>query len=301
MERNNFKLSVVIALVNGLPIIEECLESLRQQSGLEALEVIVANRCPEGIGIYLRQKYPWIKLIEAPQHTTVPQLRALAIREAMGDLVAVIEDHCIVDPDWAERMIAAHKKLEYPVIGGSVENAAREKLSDWAAFFCEYSQAMKPLPDGEVETVPGNNVSYKRWVLDRFQHLIEPGIWDSILHEQMRKELIPIYSIPSITVHHKLSANLTWFLVQKFHFARSFAGTRFNGASRARRVFYSAASVLLPIILLKRIVSRVWQKGNYRSQLVKSSPVLLLLLIGWGLGEMVGYLAGPGSSSAKVA
>ena len=294
-------MSVVIASVNGLPIIEECLESLGKQSIFEKLEVIVADRCGETVRTSIRRQYPQLILIEAPPQTTIPRLRALAFREASGDLVAVLEDHCLVDPDWAERMIEAHKKLEYPVIGGSVENAAREKLSDWAAFFCEYSQAMKPLPDGEVETVPGNNVSYKRWVLDRFQHLIEPGIWDSILHEQMRKELIPIYSIPSITVHHKLSANLIWFLVQKFHFARSFAGTRFNGASRARRVFYSAASVLLPIILLKRIVSRVWQNGNYRSQLVKSSPTLLLLLIGWGLGEMVGYLAGPGSSSAKVA
>jgi len=300
MTTQNYSLSVIIASVNGLPILEECLESLQQQSAVEGLEVIVANRCGNDTGTILREKYPWVKLIEAPLRTTIPQLRAMAFQETSGDLVAVLEDHCIVEPDWARRMVEAHQR-EYLVVGGSIENAACEKLVDWAAFFCEYSQAMKPIPEGEVETIPGNNVCYKRSVLENFRKDIEAGVWDFVLHEHIRNEHIPLYSVPSITVHHKLSASVSWFLFQKFHFARSFAGTRFSNASRAHRIFYSAASILLPIILLKRIVSCVWHKGRNRSQLVKSSPVLLLLLIAWGLGEMAGYLAGPGSSSAKVA
>jgi hypothetical protein len=221
------------------------------------------------------------------------------MQEASGDLVAVLEDHCLPEPDWAQGMVEAHR-AEYPVIGGAVENAARDRLVDWAAFFCEYSQAMKPIPEGEVDTVPGNNVSYKRWILERFKHDIQAGIWDSKLHELIRNENIPLCSIPSITVYHKLSAKLSWFFVQKFHFARSFAGTRFTDPSLLQRVFYAAGSIILPLILAKRILFRVWKKGRYRGELIKSSPILMLLLFSWGAGEMIGYIFGPGSSSIKV-
>ena len=81
MTSRDGKLSVIIASVSGFPVIGECLESLHQQSDKVELEVIVANRCANGVGTVLFQKYPWIKLIEAPLETTVPQLRALAFRQ----------------------------------------------------------------------------------------------------------------------------------------------------------------------------------------------------------------------------
>jgi glycosyltransferase involved in cell wall biosynthesis len=299
MTNNRHALSVVIASVNGLPILEECLESLHQQSGVKGLEVIVANRCADGVGTVLRERYPWVKLIEAPSDTTLPKLRAMAFQESSGDLVAVLEDHCLVEPNWARQMIEAHRS-EYPVIGGSIENAACEKLVDWAAFFCEYSQAMKPTREGEVDAIPGNNVSYKRWIFQRFQHDIEAGVWDFVLHEHIRKENIPLYSIPSITVYHKMSRSLGWFIVQKFHFARSFAGMRLARSSWIRHLLYGAGGVILPSVLAKRIISCVWKKGRHRLELIISLPILMLLLLSWGLGETIGYIFGPGSSSVKV-
>lgn len=297
---NHQKLSVVIASVNGFPIIGECLESLRQQSGTEEIEVVVANRCADGVGTSIQEKYPRVKLIEAPVETSIPQLRAMAFRACQGDVVAVLEDHCIVDRDWARRMLEAHRG-EYAVIGGSVDNAARERLVDWAAFFCEYSQAMKPLSEGEAENIPGNNVAYKRWVLERFRLEIETGIWDSTLHEWIRNAGIPLYRVPSLAVHHKMSASLAWFITQKFHFARSFSSMRFAGSSPIRRFAYGAGAALLPFVLAQRIVSRVWRSRVYRRELVLSFPILMLLLLSWGAGEAVGYIFGPGSSHAKVA
>ncbi len=293
-------LSVVIASVNGLPMLEECLESIRTGSETKQLEVIVANRCGNGIGTVLRLKYPWVRLIEAPERTTIPQLRAMAFQESSGDLVAVLEDHCIVESDWAQRMIEAQEG-EYPVIGGSVENAARERLVDWAAFFCEYSQAMKPMPGGETDRIPGNNVSYKRWILENFQHDIEAGIWDFVLHERIRNQHIPLYSVPSITVYHKMSRSLGWFITQKFHFARSYAGMRFVNSSWSRRILYGGGTVLLPIMLTYRTVSCIWKKRRYHRELLLSLPALMLLILTWGLGEAIGYIFGTGSSSAKVA
>lgn len=290
---------MAIASVNGFPVIGECLDSLRKQYGVGEVEVVVANRCENGTSEVLKQKYSWIKLIEAPPQTPIPSLRAMAIQETTGDIVAVLEDHCIVETDWAKGMMAAHCS-DYSVIAGPLKNAACDRLVDWAAFFCEYSQFMHPMPEGEVENIPGNNVAYKRWVLERHEALIRAGIWDSILHEHIRREHIPLLLISSVTVGHKMSASLWWFITQKFHFARSFAGMRFSGLSYLRRVIYGAGSFLLPFILVQRIFSQVWKRGTYRREFLLSFPFLAPLLLSWGIGETVGYIFGPGSSYAKV-
>lgn len=299
MRKDSHGLSVVIAAVNGFPALKDCLGSLSQQSGVDELEVIVANRRSDGLGKVLRQKYPWVKLIEAPPHTTIPQLRALAFREVSAEVVAVLEDHCIVEKDWALRIIAAHE-VDHPVIGGSVENAACERLVDWAAFFCEYSQAMKPMQGGEVDAVPGNSVSYKKWVLEQFRKDLEAGEWDFVLHEHIKNGNIPLYSIPSITVYHKMSASLGWYLLQKFHFARSYAGKRFVDAKWPQRAVYGTGAFLLPILLLGRIVPGVWNKRKHRRELLLSLPFLSMLFLSWGLGEVAGYFFGTGSSPTKV-
>jgi GT2 family glycosyltransferase len=294
------KLSVVIASVNGFPIIGECLDSLIRQVGVEEIELIVANRCSDNVGPRIQQKYPAVRLINAPSDTSIPHLRAMAFRALQGDIVAVLEDHCIVGPDWASSMLEAHRG-QYPVIGGIVDNAACDRLVDWAHFFCEYSQLMHPLTEGEAEYLPGNNVGYKRWVIDRFWPYIETGIWDSTLHEKIRNAGIPLYRVPSLTVHHKMSASLWWFVTQKFYFARSFASMRFAELRWFTRAVYGAAAALLPLILSQRIFRRVWSSNTHRREFLLSFPILMLLLVSWGLGEAAGYIFGPGSSHAKVA
>ena len=301
IEKKRQLLSVVVPSVNGFPVLGDCLDSLNRQVGDGRLEeVIVANRCANGLGMALRDRFPWMKLIEDPLDTPIPQLRIMAFRECRGDVIAVLEDHCIVEPDWASKMLEAHR-AEHAVIGGLVENAAGDRLIDWAAFFCEYSQFMSPLAEGEAENIPGNNVAYKRWLLERFWPDIETGIWDSTLHERIRNAGIPLYRVPSIKVHHKMSASLGWFIAQKFHFARSFASLRFANASCLRRAAYGVGTLLLPFVLAQRIALQVWSTKTHRRELVLCFPILMLLLVSWGAGEATGYLFGAGSSHAKVA
>jgi hypothetical protein len=47
-------------------------------------------------------------------------------------------------------------------------------------------------------------------------------------------------------------------------------------------------------------VKRVVAKRRHRAELVRSLPLLGVFVVSWALGEMVGYVAGPGDSLAKV-
>ena len=48
---------------------------------------------------------------------TIPELRAMAIRRAQGDLVGITEDHCIAPDGWLEAMVRARMRRD----SGSLE------------------------------------------------------------------------------------------------------------------------------------------------------------------------------------
>ena len=101
-------LSVVVASVNGLPYLADCLEAL-DQNAPEA-EVIVADWTDEATRQLVRERWPEVKLLSFDAPTTVPELRAAGIFAAAAPNVAVIEDHCDVLPGWAAGMLAAHAR-----------------------------------------------------------------------------------------------------------------------------------------------------------------------------------------------
>ena len=130
------EISVVVPSVNGWDHLEGCLQALSKQAEDVTLEIVVADRCGESLRTALENRFPSVQVLAAPRHTTIPDLRAMAFAASRGKAVAVIEDHVLVPPGWARRMLD-ERELGALVIGGSVENAATETWIDRAAFLCE--------------------------------------------------------------------------------------------------------------------------------------------------------------------
>jgi hypothetical protein len=285
--------------VNGWFDLEGCLQALAGERDSVQLEVLVADRCGEPVRQRVRSGFPWVWLIEAPAGTTIPALRALAFDSARGKSVAVIEDHVLVPPGWARSLLSRQDQGE-DVVGGAIENAATERLIDWAAFLCEYSHLLPPLPEGPVPTLPGNNTVYRRDLLAKYQSVIAQGRWEDHLHRRMLKDGVRLYSRPEIRVAHKKHYRLGEYLSQRYLYSRSYAAMRLEGASTARRIAYGFAALALPPILFLRTVRTVWGKHSHRGELVKSLPLLLLFAASAGWGEVVGAWAGPGDALARV-
>ena len=292
-------LTVVVPSVNGLGDLPDCLTALSKQRADVNLEVLVADRCGEPLRGEVRRRFPWVRLLEAAPGTTIPDLRALAFREAKGASVAVIEDHVIVPPGWARALLDAQAGADV-VVGGAVENAAVDRTVDWAAFLCEYSHCILPLPDGRVDWVTGNNVIYPRALLDRYESVLGRGQWENRLHDAMRRDGVPLVCRPQISVGHKKHYTVGEYLSQRYLYARSYAGARVADASLPKRLGYGVAALALPPLLMYRTVSRVLSKRRHRAELVRSLPLLAMFVVSWAVGEMVGYVAGPGDSLAKV-
>ncbi|HEV8125408.1 MAG TPA: glycosyltransferase [Gemmatimonadales bacterium] len=293
------ELSVVVPSVNGWSDLEGCLAALEAERGQVGLEVLVADRLGEALRARVRDRFPWVTLVEAEPGVTIPDLRAMAFARATGPSVAVIEDHVLVPPGWARQMLQAQARGE-EVVGGAVENAATERLVDWAAFLCEYSHLLPPLPDGPSDWLTGNNTVYRRELLDRYRAVTEQGRWENVLHDRMRDDGVTLFCRPAIRVGHKKHYTVWEYLSQRYLYSRSYAGARVAGTGMGKRLAYGLAALALPPLLFYRTVARIWGKRVHRGELVKSLPLLSLFVTGWAAGELVGAWFGPGDALSKV-
>ncbi|MEE8526090.1 MAG: glycosyltransferase [Thermoanaerobaculia bacterium] len=292
--------SVVIASVNGLPAIAECLQALLDQEASVRYEVIVVDRCGEATRAAIRGFPPsHVRLIAVDGTPSIPRLRAIGTAQARGRMVAVLEDHCNVAPGWLLAIEGAWR-AGHQVVGGAVENGSTERLVDWAVFFCEYARFMPPLEGGVVTEITGNNSVYDRRLLARLGPELEDEACEARLHRRLREMGVELYCDPQLLVFHKKEFGFGYFLSQRFHTSRSFAGERLAGARRWKRWAYAGATPLLPPLLMSRIIAAVWRKRRHRAILLQALPLIGAFLIPWAWGEAVGALRGPGDSPSRV-
>ena len=289
-------LSVVVASVNGLPYLGDCLDALRDRA--PEAEVVVADWTDEDTRRRVREGWPGVRLLSFDAPTTIPELRAAGIAAARAPNVAVIEDHCVVAPEWAGALVSAHGE-GHDVVGGPIRNGRPERLRDWAAFFCEYSEHIEPLPRGAVPSLAGMNVSYDRAALGAIEDLLAEGRWETWLHPRLVEAGFSFWCEPAAVVHHVKDFGVVEFLSQRWHYSRSHAGMR-NAELGWRRIVYLGGSPLLVPLMYARIARNVWSRGRHRLRFLAATPLVLAYVTVWAAGEAVGYALGGGRSLLRV-
>lgn len=292
------RLSIVIAAPNNMVLLEKCLASLTGQVETGDTEVIVVSNYDDGAGALIAVRFPHIRHIRLPAATTVPELRAEGIRQSQGEIVALAEDHGYFEQGWCAAIKEAHTQ-PYAIIGGVVENDRAQRALDWAVYFYDYSKYMLPQQAGPVETLSGNNVSYKRSLLLAAEAHYRDGFYEAFLHEQFKQQGQELYLIPHAVVVHNKHYTFGSALAQCFHGGRSYSGMRVAGASLGKRGVYALGSLILPVLLPARVALRTFRKQRHISELIRCLPYLIVLLCGWATGELYGYMTGEGKSSRR--
>ena len=290
------ELSVVIASVNGMPYLGKCLDALSERC--PDAEIVVADWTDEATRAEVRERWPSVKLLSFADPMAIPELRAAGVFAATAPVVALIEDHCLVAPAWGERLIAAHGD-GHGVAGGPIRNVVTERTRDWAAFFCEYSAVMEPMPRGPAAGLPGMNVSYGRDALAAIDDLLRAGRWENWLHPRLRERGFDLWCEPEAAVEHDKDFDLGEFLSQRYHYSRSYAGMR-NPELGTRRALYALGTPLLLPLLYARMAGNVFSRRRARKKFLLATPLILLYIAVWAFGEAVGYVCGGGRSVLKV-
>lgn len=292
-------ISVIVVSVIGSPYLEECLDALHEQEGEFDIEIIVVTPIQGDAVDRIKKKFPGIRLCTTSSRIGIPQLRALGLSHAAGETVAITEDCCIPEKNWCAEIVRAHRS-GYDVVGGAIENGSSDTLVNWAAYFCEYSERMMPVPDEDVDGLAGNNSSYRRNIFKKVDKSFINNYWEYFLYQELKKLHVKLRSVPTIVVHKKKEHRFIPFLQQRFHFSRSFAGMRSTHMPPSRRIFYALSSPVLPFLMFWRIARQVVRKKRFGFQFLRALPLLSLFMLSYAGGEASGYLFGAGNSLEKV-
>jgi GT2 family glycosyltransferase len=198
-----------------------------------------------------------------------------------------------------EQILEAH--LDPSVaIGGAIGNANLASYVGWAAYLCEFSQWMPGAPKRWLTDIPTANLSYKKWVFQKYGRFIE-GTYgsDTDFNWRLGRDGHRLLWTPSMVVSHRSIEDFGQFLRHELKHGREFGRMRVarQGFSRLRRWFYAACFFLIPAKLYAAIAARNFRYRTYLKYFLAATPLLVLGLYSWSLGEFAAYVRPEGRRS----
>ena len=112
------KLSVVIVSYNVRNYLEQCLQSVqRALEGIEGEVFVVDNHSDDDSVVTVREKYPWVRLIENQENLGFSKANNQAIRQSQADYVLLLNPDTVVVEDTLRGVLTFMD--EHPKAGGA--------------------------------------------------------------------------------------------------------------------------------------------------------------------------------------
>jgi len=297
---NRPSLSIVIAAVNGPAVLDRTLKAIEQLPEKDRVEVLVVQTPDTNVSSVLAgRSVQCHSVLGGSTADGIPRLRHRGVMAARGDLIAILEDHVDVDPNWAATIFQVMADPEVAAVGGKVE-AGQEGWVNWGVFLADYARYIGPVAEGDHADLPGNNIAYRREALLAHAEALAEGKWESWVNERLATEGRRLVSTNRMVVRHCKHFRLSEFLRLRWHFGRSYAGMRISSLGPLKRAVYGAGSTILPLLLTVRATRLISSRDVSKARLAKSWPLIALVMTVGAAGECVGYIFGPGRSLEQV-
>jgi hypothetical protein len=281
---------------------QRALNALCAQSASAAMEVVVVDIGPAE-SADLVAAHPRLVYLRRPGIVLWGEARSVGVAHARGAILAFVEDHCFVEPGWAEALLAAHGG-RWASVGYGFKNANPDSYASRTAMIGDYGPWLDPAPHGPTRFLPGNNVSYKREALLSVGDALPAALTtDSVAHEIFRSRGLPMY-IESRALAAHLNFPTVWqTAVTNYVWCRVAAAKRAEALAwgNARRV---RAALLTPVVApLARIGHIVLSLRGRRAlwrTLALGLPAMVPISLAAALGEAAGYLLGVGRAERSL-
>jgi GT2 family glycosyltransferase len=299
---NGVRLSVILATPDRYQTIRKTVSHLRAQTACSQLELVIVAPSKQSLDFYEEDVigFAAYQIVEIGKFHSIGKANAAGIHQATGSIIALAEDHCFPDPQWAEHLIAAHQG-PWAAVGPGVRNANPNTPVSWADLFIGYGPWLTPAPSREMEFLPGHNTSYKRDILLKYGEQLDPMMEaETVLHWDLREKGYRLYMESNATAAHTNFSLWSSWIPAQFYNGRLFAGARSRQKPLWWRLVFVLGSPLIPVVRLWRI----W-KGLTSTELqLKFVGCLHALIMGLaldGVGQMIGYALGTGRALEQVA
>ena len=286
-------LTAVLVMPRGFEELTEALRHLQAQTRRDAIEVVLVYT-PAHAGEIDRAAFAMFRRfvpVAVDRIPTVASAFVAAVDEATSDVVALVEDHVFLDPEWAAVVLSAHAQPS-AAVAPRMANANPATAISWANFLVSFSEALAIRASGPVESGPGHNTSYKRAVLQQYRaELLALYQSERTFHYRLRQDGHVILHEPRARLAH---LNIS---VRREAVRHGFLGGVLFGAYRGRRmpvVEKAARTALAPLIPPLRLWRTLRMLSGKASATTPRMPgtvwaLLPILLVSHAAGEAIGY------------
>lgn len=94
------RVSILIVNWNGVRHLPECLDSLAAQLFRAFEVVLVDNGSTDGSAAFVRERYPWVRLVELPENTGFAGGNNAGLPHCRGEYIVTLNNDTVVDPGW---------------------------------------------------------------------------------------------------------------------------------------------------------------------------------------------------------
>ncbi len=287
----SIEISVIIATRRQNDLLISCLSTLSNQAGETDAELLVVQTLSAPVAPSITQAFPAVNFITCAANTSLAEMKAIGIRQARGNVIALTQPHCIPSNNWLRMHINAHRQLQASAIGGAVINRSQATISERCAFRCEYGKFNSNRLAGVTKSLASSNVSYKKGDL---LEVMDGDYWETELHRRLSKLGSGLWYLPEMNVVHQRRCSFLTYLLERFHYSRYFAARRFE--NRGVALMYAVGCTLLPAIVLIRLLTAFSTDDNFYAECIVCIPCFIAISIAWTAGEFIGYIFGSGHS-----
>lgn len=289
------RLSVIVMVDGERQRAEACLGSILSQSRIRDMEVLLLDFAPASVAPLSASRHPAVRQVKLDYSIGYGPARGLAVRMARSPIVAFLEEHVTARPGWAQAMLKAHES-EWAGVGPEVHNPTPGRgLSD-LVYLTGFGDWVPPLAPGESRLIPGQNGTFKRDVLLRYDSELDRMLEaDIFLQWRMRADGYKLYHAPDAQVEHSSEGSLRTLMLGYYLVMRSFAPLRaelyhWSPAKRALRL------ILTPLGPFVRSGRLLWglarRRSPYFGKALAGVWAVFGAHLGGAAGEAVGLLAG---------
>lgn len=241
-----------------------------------------------------------VTIARVPSIYPLSRSRAEGIRAATAECVFIGETHSFPREGLFKSLLDAHDRGATVVVP-MFENENPIGLVSWAGMLNGYAAWAWPRPEGPIGYAPLFNASYLRSFLLGAGANLESALLtgEDMMGRVKRSEGFAAFA-PDARIGHVNIARLEDWLPQRLVAGRVIASVRSSRWSRTRRVAFSIAAPLIPLVLLARHGQSIRKSIDH-----SGTSALVLPLIGLGLmfqaaGEFLGYAFGPSERANRA-
>lgn len=297
------ELSVIINMAGDILHLKGCLLGLARQKEAPKMQIIVPYDFQDSDIEILKSKFSKVQFYKVSDpssisvfrrldHKRIDRMRSKGMNQSYGDIIALIEDYFIPHELWARRIVEEHRKYPHAAIGGAIENSI-DRILDWAIYFCDFGRYQNPIKDGPSSYLSDVNVSYKRQSLNSIKKVWQDFYHEPDVHNALIQKGNTLWLSSKIIVYQsRESIQLDQAIKERYLWGRYYAGKRVQGSGINKKIFYTALSPLLPIILTIKKTRDILKKKRNTRRFVCAFPITFLMIFIWSIGEFMGYLTG---------